>query len=78
VREDLNKWERDGLVSFVGEDRPRWAAVTRTEAEAALAHLVEHRLPAFGPHKDAMLSADPWTVSSSVSFRGAPGSRGRA
>jgi hypothetical protein len=25
VREDLDRWERDGLVSFVGDDAPRWA-----------------------------------------------------
>src|SRR3712207_8867419 len=35
VREDLDRWERDGLVSFVGDDAPRWAPVTRWEATAA-------------------------------------------
>ena len=67
VREDLDRWQRDGLVSFVGEDRPRWAAATRAEAETALAHFVEHRLAAFGPHEDAMLSADPWMAHSALS-----------
>jgi deoxyribodipyrimidine photolyase-related protein len=67
VREDLDRWERDGVASFVGEDRPRWAAATRTEAEQALAHFVEHRLPAFGPHEHAMLAADPWMAHSALS-----------
>ncbi|GAC1444733.1 MAG: cryptochrome/photolyase family protein [Mycobacteriales bacterium] len=67
VREDLDRWERDRVVSFVGADRPRWAAATRGEAAAALVHFVEHRLPAFGPHEDAMLSADPWMAHSALS-----------
>ena len=67
VREDLDRWERDGVASFVGEDRPRWAAATRLEAAAALGHFVEHRLPAFGPHEDAMLAADPWMAHSALS-----------
>ncbi|GAC1610978.1 MAG: cryptochrome/photolyase family protein [Mycobacteriales bacterium] len=67
VRADLDRWERDGQASFVGTDRPRWAAATRVEAEAALAHFVEHRLPAFGPHEDAMLAADPWMAHSALS-----------
>ena len=32
VREDLDRWERDGLASFVGDDAPRWAPATRWEA----------------------------------------------
>jgi len=67
VREDLDRWERDGLVRFVGEDRPRWAPVTRTEAEAALAHFVAHRLRDFGPTEDAMLAQDPWMAHSVLS-----------
>ena len=67
VREDLDRWQRDGEVEFVGEDGPRWAAVTRQEAWAALEHFVTHRLPAFGPHEDAMLAADPWLAHSALS-----------
>ncbi|CAN5223007.1 cryptochrome/photolyase family protein [soil metagenome] len=67
VREDLDRWEREGLVSFVGEDRPRWAPATRAEAVAALEHFVEHRLPDFGPTEDAMLDADPWMAHSALS-----------
>ena len=67
VRQDLDRWERDGQVSFVGEDAPRWAAVTRREAEASLAHFVEHRLRDFGPTEDAMLAADPWMSHSALS-----------
>jgi len=67
VREDLDRWQRDGLADFVGDDRPRWAAVTREEAVTALAHFVEHRLPEFGPTEDAMLAEDPWMAHSALS-----------
>ena len=67
VREDLDRWVRDGTAAFVGEDQPRWAAATRTEALAALDHFVEHRLATFGPTEDAMLAADPWMSHSALS-----------
>ncbi|MGZ6793017.1 MAG: cryptochrome/photolyase family protein, partial [Mycobacteriales bacterium] len=67
VREDLDRWAADGVVDLVGEDRPRWAAVTRDEALAALEVFVETRLEHFGPHEDAMLKADPWMAHSALS-----------
>ncbi|WP_353953549.1 cryptochrome/photolyase family protein [Knoellia sp. S7-12] len=67
VREDLDRWERDGEVSFIGRDRPRRFAATRTEALAALDHFVEHRLPDFGAHEDAILEGDPWMAHSLLS-----------
>jgi deoxyribodipyrimidine photolyase-related protein len=67
VRADLDRWERDGLASFVGDDGPRWAPATRAEATAALQHFVAHRLPDFGPTEDAMLAADPWMAHSALS-----------
>jgi deoxyribodipyrimidine photolyase-related protein len=67
VREDLDRWERDGLAQFVGDDGPRWAAATRAEAIAALEHFVTYRLPDFGPTEDAMLAADPWMAHSALS-----------
>ena len=67
VRHDLDRWERDGDVSFVGRDGPRRFAATRGEAESALRQFVEHRLSAFGPHEDAMLSADAWMAHSLLS-----------
>ncbi|EGX55506.1 hypothetical protein SZN_32496 [Streptomyces zinciresistens K42] len=59
VRRDLDRWEKDGDVSFVGRDGPRLFPATRTEARAALARFVEHRLATFGPYEDAMLAGDP-------------------
>ncbi|WP_435240790.1 cryptochrome/photolyase family protein [Streptomyces cucumeris] len=59
VRHDLDRWERDGTVSFVGRDGPRGFPATRREALASLRHFITHRLPGFGPHEDAMLAADP-------------------
>lgn len=59
VRHDLDRWERDGDLSFVGRDGPRRFPATRREALSALRHFVTHRLPEFGRHEDAMLAADP-------------------
>ncbi|WP_329457025.1 cryptochrome/photolyase family protein [Streptomyces sp. NBC_01497] len=59
VRSDLDRWERDGDISFVGRDGPRRFPATRREARAALRHFVAHRLADFGSLEDAMLAADP-------------------
>ncbi|WP_217166182.1 cryptochrome/photolyase family protein [Streptomyces sp. AC512_CC834] len=59
VRHDLDRWEKNGDVSFVGRDGPRLFPASRSEARAALRRFVEHRLGAFGPYEDAMLAADP-------------------
>jgi deoxyribodipyrimidine photolyase-related protein len=59
VREDLDRWTREGLIDPVGNDGPRWWAATRDEALAALGTFVAARLPAFGAHEDAMLAGDP-------------------
>ncbi|AQU67465.1 cryptochrome/photolyase family protein [Streptomyces niveus] len=59
VRHDLDRWERDGDVSFVGRDGPRRFPATRREALSALRHFITHRLPDFGSQEDAMLAADP-------------------
>ena len=67
VRADLDAWERDGDVAFVGRDGPRRFAATRAEALAVLDHFVEHRLPAFGPQEDAVLEDDPWMAHSLLS-----------
>ncbi|MFJ8043361.1 cryptochrome/photolyase family protein [Kitasatospora sp. NPDC096147] len=67
VRADLDRWERAGEVAFVGRDGPRRFAATRDEAQRALAHFVEHRLPDFGRYEDAMLHADPWMAHSALS-----------
>ncbi|HZG99362.1 MAG TPA: cryptochrome/photolyase family protein [Nocardioidaceae bacterium] len=65
VRADLDRWEADGTIRTVGADGPRHFAVTRAEAVAALHRFIEHRLPAFGPHEDAMLAGD-WTMAHSL------------
>lgn len=67
VRRDLDRWERDGEVSFVGGDGPREFPVTRREALAALRHFLSHRLADFGRYEDAMLAADPVMSHSRVS-----------
>ncbi|SHL29202.1 cryptochrome/photolyase family protein [Actinacidiphila paucisporea] len=59
VRRDLDCWERDGQMSFVGRDGPRRFPATRREALRALRRFVSDRLPDFGRYEDAMLAADP-------------------
>lgn len=59
VRRDLDRWEREEGIRFVGRDGPRRFPATRREALAALSRFVEHRLAGFGPHEDAVLAADP-------------------
>ncbi|MEV0844273.1 cryptochrome/photolyase family protein [Streptomyces sp. NPDC049954] len=58
VREDLDRWEREGTVRFVGRDGPRRFPATRREARAALRRFLAERLPAFGPYEDALLARD--------------------
>ena len=67
VREQLDRWQRDDGVSFVGDDGPRRFAVTRTESLAALESFVTGRLDAFGPYEDAMLAGDRWMAHSMLS-----------
>ncbi|MBA8794846.1 deoxyribodipyrimidine photolyase-related protein [Friedmanniella endophytica] len=67
VRADLDAWEAEGSVSFVGQDAPRTFAATRREALAALHDFVEHRLPTFGTYEDAMLREDRWMSHSMLS-----------
>ena len=67
VRADLDRWERDGSVRFIGVDGPRLFAATPDEAQAALQHFLAHRLTSFGPVEDAMLAGDPWMAHSLLS-----------
>jgi deoxyribodipyrimidine photolyase-related protein len=61
VRRDLDEMDLD----TVGVDGPRLFPVTPAEAQAALDHFVEHRLPLFGRYEDAMLSGD-WAMTHSL------------
>ena len=67
VRHDLDRWERDGDVRFIGADGPRRFAATHQEAQTALRHFLTERLPSFGPFEDAMLSGDAWMAHSLLS-----------
>ena len=67
VRLDLDEMESSGAARFSGKDGPRRFAVTRDEALQALHQFVSTRLPAFGPHEDAMLAADATMAHSLLS-----------
>lgn len=58
VRHDLDRWERDGDVSFVGRDGPRAFPADRRQALAALRRFLDHRLTGFGAYEDAMPAGD--------------------
>jgi deoxyribodipyrimidine photolyase-related protein len=49
----------------IGADPVGWWATTRTGAFRRLRHFVEHLLPAFGPHEDAMLTNN-WHLAHSL------------
>ena len=66
VREDIARWEREG-VQFAGEDGRRIFPATRRQALAALRDFVAHRLPTFGRYEDAMLHRDRWMAHSLLS-----------
>ncbi len=51
-----------------GDLRPFRFAVTRAGAEAALDHFIEHALPRFGDHQDAMLNGRPFLWHSVISL----------
>ena len=67
VRDELDRWQVDHGIEFVGRDGPRLVAATRAEALGALEWFVEHRLDGFGPHEDAMLAEDRWMSHSVLS-----------
>jgi deoxyribodipyrimidine photolyase-related protein len=57
VQADLDRMH----LPTVGHEGPRWFAVTAVEARQALRRFVDRRLAHFGPHEDAMLTAD-WAM----------------
>ena len=64
VRDDLDRWESEG-IAFAGVDGPRRFAATRAEAIMVLDDFIENRLGAFGPYEDAALVGD-WSMAHSL------------
>ena len=58
VRRDLDRWDMDKDMTFLGDDGPRMFAATRDEALLALDDFVDHRLADFGPYEDAIMQGD--------------------
>ena len=61
----LAEWQAQGWLTLRGADGPRKFAVTRSEALAALADFVTHRLRQFGPFEDATMAGD-WIMAHSL------------
>ena len=51
-----------------GDLAPFWFAVTRSDAEAAVASFVERSLPRFGDYQDAMLTGEPFLYHAVISL----------
>ncbi len=51
-----------------GDLEPFWFAVTRSDAECAFAHFLEHALPRFGDYQDAMLAREKFLYHSVASL----------
>jgi deoxyribodipyrimidine photolyase-related protein len=50
-----------------GDLTPFWFAVTRSDAEKALAHFLKHGLPSFGDYQDAMLAGQKFLYHGVIS-----------
>ncbi|MDE3010461.1 MAG: cryptochrome/photolyase family protein [Pseudomonadota bacterium] len=55
------------FADHFGDLAPFWFAVTRRDAEAALAGFIEQALPQFGDYQDAMLAGEPFLYHSAIS-----------
>ena len=56
------------FADHFGDLEPFPYAVTRKDAQRALAHFIEQRLENFGTYQDAMLQDEPWMFHSHISF----------
>ncbi len=50
-----------------GDLEPFWFAVTRADAEAAVATFIDQALPKFGDYQDAMLTGEPFLYHAAIS-----------
>ncbi|GHJ12844.1 MULTISPECIES: cryptochrome/photolyase family protein [unclassified Micromonospora] len=57
VRRDLDRWQAEG-IRFVGRDAPRRYPATHAEAQARLAHFLDHRLSAYADSEGVLSDAD--------------------
>jgi len=55
------------FADHFGDIEPFWFAVTRKDAEAALAHFISDALPQFGTYQDAMLRGERFLFHSVLS-----------
>lgn len=69
LRDDLDELDRQVIAELPagtwGADPSGWWATDRAGALRRLDHFVEHLLPAFGPHEDAMLTGS-WHLAHSL------------
>ena len=67
VRHDLDRWEADGDVAFVGRDGARWAAASREEAPSARSRACGSSARGVRPVEDACSRGDA-TMAHSMLF----------
>ena len=73
VRADLDRWERDDGIEFVGRTGRGCSRPPGTRRWPGCDISSPHRLPAFGPYEDAMLAGDPLMAHSLLSAPAEPG-----
>ena len=66
ITRDVLTLVRADFADHFGDLEPFWFAVTRSDAEAALAHFVQHALPKFGDFQDAMLLEEKFLYHSVI------------
>jgi deoxyribodipyrimidine photolyase-related protein len=68
ITRDVMRLVSQHFDNHFGDLEPFWFGVTRTQAEAALAHFVETTLPRFGDFQDAMLEGEAFLYHSVLSI----------
>lgn len=68
VTRDVIKLVSERFSDHFGDLEPFHLAVTAQDAEQALIHFIEERLPYFGDYQDAMLQGQPFMYHSYISF----------
>lgn len=68
ITRDVLKLTAARFADHVGDLEPFWFAVTRKDAEEALAHFIEHALARFGDYQDAMLKGEKYLYHSLLSL----------
>ncbi|MEM7639539.1 MAG: cryptochrome/photolyase family protein [Pseudomonadota bacterium] len=68
ITKDVLTMVSDQFKDHFGDLEPFWFGVTRTQAQAALDHFIDHALANFGDYQDAMLEGEKFLYHSLLSL----------